>query len=60
MHITQGYTNPGRRVVQGTKFWTVALSVCGSSVWNLLHVHLSGAHNFAMASVGGGLKFVQP
>lgn len=49
MHVTQGYTNPGRQVVQATKFCTVALNVCGSSVLNLLRVHLSGAHNFAMA-----------
>jgi len=50
MHVTQGYTNPGRQVVQATKLCTVALNVCGSSVWNLLRVHLSGAHSFAMAS----------
>jgi len=40
MRIRQWYTNPGRQVARATKFCTVALNVCGPSVWNLLRVHL--------------------
>ena len=34
----QGRTNPGRQVARSTKFCTAAPNMCGSSVWNLLHV----------------------
>jgi hypothetical protein len=35
-----GRTNPGRQVARATTFCTVAPNICGSSVWNLLHVTL--------------------
>jgi hypothetical protein len=50
MNVTQVYTNPGRQVAQAKKIGSVALNVCGSLVWNLFRVHLSGAHNVAMTS----------
>ena len=34
----QGCTNPWRQVAVTTKCCTVALNICGFSVWNLLHV----------------------
>ena len=34
----QGRTNPGRQVARSTKFCTAAPNMCGSLVWNLLHV----------------------
>jgi hypothetical protein len=34
----QGRTNPGRQVARSTKFCTAAPNMCGSSVWNFLHV----------------------
>jgi hypothetical protein len=38
----QGYTNPGRQVAVATNICAVAPDICGSSVWNLLHVtHLA-------------------
>ena len=36
----QGCANPGLQVARVTKFCTVAPSICGCSVWNLLHVTL--------------------
>jgi len=36
----QGCTIPGRQVAQSTKFCTVALNICGSSVLTLFHVTL--------------------
>jgi hypothetical protein len=38
--LVQGFTNPGRQPVLGTKFCTVAPNIGGSSVWNLLYVTL--------------------
>jgi hypothetical protein len=43
VHI-KGCTNPGCQVARATKFCTVApdTCICGSSVWNVLHVtHLA-------------------
>jgi hypothetical protein len=37
---TQGCTNLWRQAAMGTKFCTLALNICGSSVWNMLHVSL--------------------
>jgi hypothetical protein len=34
----QGCTNPGHQVIRSTKICTAAPNMCGSSVWNLLHV----------------------
>ena len=34
----QGRMNPGRQVARLTKFCSAAPNMCGSSVWNLLHV----------------------
>jgi len=33
-----GHTNTGHQVTMATKLCTVAPNICGSSVWNLLHV----------------------
>ena len=38
--LKQGCTNPGRQVAVATKLRTVARNVCGSSLWNLLHLTL--------------------
>jgi hypothetical protein len=38
MHHEQGFTNPGCWDTMATKFYTVAPHMCGSSVWNFLHV----------------------
>ena len=35
---SQGCTNPGRQVSVTITFCTVMPKICGSSVWNLLHV----------------------
>jgi hypothetical protein len=37
-HIIQGCTNAGRQDAVANKFCTMALNICGSSVWNLGHV----------------------
>jgi hypothetical protein len=37
-HLTQRYTNPGRRVIRPTKFLAVASGICRSTVWNSLPV----------------------
>jgi hypothetical protein len=36
--VTQRCTDPGRQVAVATKPCTVAPNICGSPVWNLLHV----------------------
>jgi hypothetical protein len=36
----EGYTSSGRLVAVETKFYAVAHSTCGSSIWYLLHVTL--------------------
>ena len=38
--LRQGCTNTGHQVAVATKFYTVVPHICGSSVWNLLHVTL--------------------
>jgi hypothetical protein len=38
--LKQGCTNPGRQVAVATKLRTVERNVCGSSLWNLLHLTL--------------------
>ena len=35
--VDQGCANPGDHVVRATKLCTVALNICGSSVWYVLH-----------------------
>jgi hypothetical protein len=40
MHLRQGCKNLGRQVTQATKFCTVVLNICGSSVRNLIHIAL--------------------
>ena len=40
LYQLQRCTNPGHQVGQVTKFWMVVPNICGSSVWNLLHVTL--------------------
>jgi len=40
--LIQGCTNPRHQFAMVTKFCTVAPNICGSLVWNLLHVtHLA-------------------
>ena len=42
LYQLQRCTNPGHQVAQVTKFWMVMPNICGSSVWNLLHMtHLA-------------------
>jgi len=36
--FVQGCTNPGHHIAQATEFCMMAVDICGSSVWNLLHV----------------------
>jgi hypothetical protein len=38
--VMQVCTNPGPQLAQATKFCTMAPNICGSSIWNLLHVTL--------------------
>jgi hypothetical protein len=38
--LTQGCTNRGRQVARDTKFCRVWPNICGSSVWNMLHITL--------------------
>jgi len=38
--LIQGSANPGSQVARATKCCTMALTICGSSKWNLLHVTL--------------------
>jgi hypothetical protein len=38
--LVQGCTNAGHQVAVVTKVCTVVRNVCGSSVWNLLHVNV--------------------
>jgi len=40
MEVRQGCPNSGLHVAWSTKFCTVVSDICGSSVWNLLHVRL--------------------
>jgi hypothetical protein len=34
----QGCINPGNHVAEGTKFSSVTPNICGTTVWNLLHI----------------------
>jgi hypothetical protein len=43
--LNQGCTSSGSQVAVTTSFCTVAPNICGSSVWNLLHVTLQGFRN---------------
>jgi hypothetical protein len=36
--LCQGCTNPECQIVIATKFYTVKPNICGSSIWNFLHV----------------------
>ena len=36
--LCQGCTNPECQIVMATKFYTVKPNICGSSIWNFLHV----------------------
>ena len=47
--VIQGYTNTRRQVTGATKFCMVALSICGSSVYNLFHVNFV-AHDICGSS----------
>jgi hypothetical protein len=38
LSLYQGYTNPRCQVAMATKCFTVAPNICGSSIWNSLHV----------------------
>ena len=44
--VQQGCINRGARVVLTTKFCPVASNICGSSLWNLLHVTPLTPRNF--------------
>jgi hypothetical protein len=43
--ITQVCTNPGSQIAMATKFCAVAPYMCGSSVWNVLHVTRLASRN---------------
>ena len=40
--LDEGCTNVRRQVLEASKFRTMALNICASSVWNLVHVGLLG------------------
>jgi hypothetical protein len=37
--LVQGFTHAGSRVAVATKLFIVTPRICGSSVWNFLHVN---------------------
>jgi hypothetical protein len=45
----QGCIHPGGQVAVPTSFWSVAPNICGSSVWKMLRVNISGAYKFEAA-----------
>jgi len=40
MLLEEGCTYPGPQVAEGTSFYSVASSICGSAVWKLLYITL--------------------
>ena len=47
--VSDRCTNPMPQVARETKFFIVAPEICGSSVWNLLHITLLAPRIFKMA-----------
>jgi hypothetical protein len=41
--LSHGSTNPRCQPVRATKFCMVVPNICGSSIWNLLHVTLQAS-----------------